>query len=143
VDGPPIFAPKRISVVGIDGKESVVSSAACGHYHSLLVDKDGRVFSAGRATDGQLGLGSRHNVCRFTQVTKGVLSRRRVVAVSAGELHSLALLDDGAVAAWGWEADGRLGRGTTTFDVLDENQDGFPSDIPGWVKMDAPVVEVR
>ena len=37
-----------------------------------------------------------------------------VTAVAAGEYHSLALKNDGTVWAWGWNANGQLGNGTTT-----------------------------
>jgi alpha-tubulin suppressor-like RCC1 family protein len=37
-----------------------------------------------------------------------------VVAIAAGESHSLALKSDGTVWAWGWNAYGQLGDGTTS-----------------------------
>src|SRR5262249_10645082 len=37
-----------------------------------------------------------------------------VIAVAAGEYHSLALRADGTVMAWGENEDGQLGLGTTT-----------------------------
>ena len=47
------------------------------------------------------------------QVTiSGVLAGRKVVAVSAGTSHSLALCDDGALVAWGYNSRGQLGNGT-------------------------------
>jgi alpha-tubulin suppressor-like RCC1 family protein len=36
-----------------------------------------------------------------------------IVAISAGESHNLALKSDGTVWAWGWNALGQLGNGTT------------------------------
>ena len=39
------------------------------------------------------------------------LAGRRVVAVAAGSVHSLALTADGAVWSWGGGVDGRLGHG--------------------------------
>jgi alpha-tubulin suppressor-like RCC1 family protein len=37
-----------------------------------------------------------------------------ITAISAGLYHSLALKNDGTVWAWGWNAEGQLGDGTTT-----------------------------
>lgn len=39
---------------------------------------------------------------------------RGVVAIAGGGYHSLALKSDGTVWAWGWNAYGQLGNGTTT-----------------------------
>jgi len=39
------------------------------------------------------------------------IAGRRVVAVSAGDGHSLALTADGAVWSWGWGSCGKLGHG--------------------------------
>ena len=38
------------------------------------------------------------------------------IAVAAGGQHSLALLSDGTVCAWGYNLYGQLGDGTTTYD---------------------------
>lgn len=38
----------------------------------------------------------------------------KVVSIAAGARHSLALLDDGTVRAWGFNLQGQLGDGTTT-----------------------------
>jgi YD repeat-containing protein len=37
-----------------------------------------------------------------------------VTSVDAGGYHNLAVADDGSVWAWGWNALGQLGDGTTT-----------------------------
>jgi alpha-tubulin suppressor-like RCC1 family protein len=59
---------------------------------------------------GQLGNGT-HNDSRVPTVPlAGVFG---VVEVAAGAYHSLAVKDDGSVWAWGWNAYGQLGNGTT------------------------------
>ena len=39
------------------------------------------------------------------------LAGQRVVAVSSGEYHSIAITADGSVWSWGWGGNGRLGHG--------------------------------
>lgn len=49
---------------------------------------------------------------------------QNVVAISAGDRHSLALLKDGTVRAWGLNRHGQVGDGTST------NRD-VPTTVPG------------
>src|SRR5688572_18109583 len=64
----------------------------------------------GANSQGQLGDATTTNRLLPTQVT-GLISGVR--QVSAGGLHSLALLDDGTVRAWGYNFKGQLGDGST------------------------------
>jgi alpha-tubulin suppressor-like RCC1 family protein len=61
---------------------------------------------------GQLGDGTTDN--HSTAVRATGLDGVTVTATAAGWQHSLALLDDGTVRAWGANGDGQLGDGTTT-----------------------------
>ena len=76
---------------------------------------DTEPFAWGFNADGELGDGTEAN--RATPVpvdTTGVLAGKTVVALSAGNFHSLALCSDGSVVAWGFDASGELGDGTTS-----------------------------
>lgn len=59
--------------------------------------------------EGQLGDGTEGNVRALP-----VPSEQGVVGVSAGDLFSLALMEDGTITAWGYNGQGQLGDGTTT-----------------------------
>lgn len=86
------------------------TAVASGGDHSLALLADGTVRGWGRNESGQLGDGT------FTESNRlpvRVRSLRQVKAVTAGFDHSLALLADGTVRAWGSNADGQLGGGTT------------------------------
>lgn len=83
---------------------------AAGRNHSLALASDGRVWSWGRNSEGQLGDGS--TIDRAAPVQVSGLSNVRSVA--AGWDYSLALTSNGAVWAWGENALGQLGDRTQT-----------------------------
>ena len=94
-------------VAGLTG----LTSVAAGYLHNVALTGDGRVFAWGWNGTGQLGDGT--TVDRHTAVAvRGVSSGVR--AVSAGPYHSLAIAASGRVVAWGFNALGALGDGTTT-----------------------------
>jgi len=49
-----------------------------------------------------------------------------VVAIAAGEWHTIALRRDGAVGAWGMNEYGQLGDGTTTTRLTPIQVQGLP-----------------
>jgi len=76
-----------------------VSALQAGTYHSLALTESGTVYAWGRNNEGQLGDGSQTN--RLTPVAVGGLSGRSVIELSAGEVHTLALLADGSALICG------------------------------------------
>jgi alpha-tubulin suppressor-like RCC1 family protein len=89
-----------------------VSAIAAGGRHDLAVLSDGTVAAWGDDTFGQLGNGvaSANGSAETPASVEGLTG---VVAVAAGNEHSLALLSNGTVMAWGDNNDGQLGDGTT------------------------------
>ncbi len=94
-----------------------VVAIAAGSGHTLALKADGTVWAWGADGLGQLGDGTVGggpvacaNVCTATPTQIAGLSN--VVAIAAGFTHSLALRSDGAVYAWGDDAQGQLGDGT-------------------------------
>jgi alpha-tubulin suppressor-like RCC1 family protein len=88
---------------------SSVTAVAAGPNFSLAV-QNGSVLAWGDNTYGQLGDGT--TTRRTAPVTVSGLSN--VVAVAAGQYHSLAVTSTGAVYAWGYNVYGQVGDGTTT-----------------------------
>ena len=98
-------APARVQLEGDLRARQVAAGAA----HSLAVDADGGLWSWGRNAHGQLG----HGTARPSPAPRRVLPLRArpVVQAAAGAFHSLAVLREGALYAFGLGADGRLGLG--------------------------------
>ena len=76
--------------------QSVVAVSA-GHEHSLALTGNGAVWSWGDGDCGMLGHGDEQNQLLPKKIE--AFAGQRVVAVSAGEDHSLALTANGAVLA--------------------------------------------
>jgi alpha-tubulin suppressor-like RCC1 family protein len=76
---------------------------------------DNRVVAWGFNSSGRLGDGTTTSRSVPTAVrSTGVLAGKIILAVSAGEDHSLALCSDGTLAAWGDNGAGELGNNSTT-----------------------------
>ncbi|XP_071491070.1 LOW QUALITY PROTEIN: probable E3 ubiquitin-protein ligase HERC4 [Diadema antillarum] len=88
-----------------------VVKVCCGELHSMALSRDGRVFTWGDNTYGQLGIGSSGSslVDRPTELTslKGV----PIVRIACGGSHSFALTVSGSVFSWGKNDFGQLGLG--------------------------------
>src|SRR5258708_4943256 len=87
-----------------------VGASAGGGEHTLSVKSDGTALAWGNNWAGQLGDGG---VEASSTTPKAVVGLTNVAAMAAGANHSLALTSDGTVWAWGFNADGELGDGTT------------------------------
>jgi alpha-tubulin suppressor-like RCC1 family protein len=74
----------------------------------------GKSYAWGRNGDGQLGDGTIVNKTAPSQV----YGLSGVVAVAAGETHSLALKSDGTVWAWGANNHGQLGDGSNFMSII-------------------------
>ncbi len=94
----------------VDGLTGVMQISTHG-LHNLALRTDGTVMAWGNNIAGEVGPGSTAR-SQYTPVVVDGLSG--VTQVAAGLDHSLALLSDGTVAAWGLNAQGALGDGTTT-----------------------------
>jgi alpha-tubulin suppressor-like RCC1 family protein len=99
-----------------------VVAIAAGGYYSLALTSSGSVLAWGYNADGELGNG----VSRSSVVPVRVKLAQKAVAIAAGgplmEVgdyvagpgHSLAVTSSGAVYAWGYNAEGQLGNGSTS-----------------------------
>ncbi len=105
--------------VQVTGLESGVISLAAGESHVCAITAEGGVKCWGKNQFGQLGNGS--NADQNTPVDVVGLSSG-VAEISAGYVHTCALMTGGTVKCWGKGLEGELGNG----DVQDSN---IPVDV--------------
>ncbi|XP_077157032.1 putative E3 ubiquitin-protein ligase HERC6 [Paroedura picta] len=82
---------------------------SCGKEHSLAICSNGKVFSWGAGTFGQLGTGELKD--RLIPKNINGLSTCKIIQVVCGHDHSMALAKDGRVFSWGQNFHGQLGIG--------------------------------
>jgi alpha-tubulin suppressor-like RCC1 family protein len=100
------------------GGRKIVDMAA-GWDHSLILADDGSIFAFGLGINGRTGLGVANGVTLSpAPIDPTNIAGKIFVQVSAFGAHSLALTDDGAVYAFGWNSVGQLGVGAVGVDVL-------------------------
>ncbi|XP_021046409.1 probable E3 ubiquitin-protein ligase HERC6 [Mus pahari] len=87
-----------------------VDLVSCGKEHSVAVCHKGKVFTWGAGSEGQLGIGEFKEIS-FMPTKINALNGIRIIQVSCGHYHSLALSEDGHVFSWGRNSEGQLGLG--------------------------------
>ena len=113
----------------LNGKNIV--EICTGSYNTAVIDEQGKVYMWGYNYYGQLGNGQYYSnkytpIC-ISDIEGNLLKGKRVVNISAGSYHTIAIDEEGKVYAWGDNGYGQLGNGTT-------ESSSIPiciSDIPG------------
>ena len=109
VNGPTPKSTTPVAISGISGATAI--AAGYGHACALLTDKTVKCW--GYNGSGQLGNGT--TVSSTTPVAVSGIDGVTVqaTAISAGYLHTCALLADNTVRCWGDDSYGQLGNGAT------------------------------
>ncbi|GAA6059089.1 hypothetical protein JCM10212_002060 [Sporobolomyces blumeae] len=104
-----------------------VVQASCGIAHSLFLTASGRVYAVGTGEKGVLGNGKTGEHIAASRVlfieqrepllVEGAIQGRKIVQITSGQQHNMALDNEGYVYAWGFGGLGRLGLGAQ-MDVL-------------------------
>jgi hypothetical protein len=112
-----IKTPDTAGPVDLGGHTATAISA--GGEHTCAILDGGSVRCWGLGTSGQLGYGNTSDVGDTPTSLPGSAGAvdlgpgRTAVAISAGDAHTCAILDNGGVLCWGYGGDGRLGYGNT------------------------------
>jgi alpha-tubulin suppressor-like RCC1 family protein len=105
-----------------------------GYGHTLALGDDGKVYAWGYNVFGQLGNNSTVQSTVPVAVSAGAIPAGvRIVAISAGIYHSLAVDENGQVYAWGYNAYGQLGINSTNNSPVPVAV--LPGAIPAGVKI--------
>ena len=96
------------------GPGRTAKAISAGGVHTCALLDDGSVLCWGYGALGQLGYGNTDSIDTPSSVGPVDLgSGRTASAITAGQLHTCAILDDGSVRCWGFGNDGRLGYANT------------------------------
>ncbi|MHC4664049.1 MAG: RCC1 domain-containing protein, partial [Planctomycetota bacterium] len=110
----------RWTPVTVSGITDAISIAAGGS-HSIALRSNNTIYTWGRNDNGQLGDGS--EMQSSTPIPLGG-AVSNVIGIAAGTMHSLAVLSNGSVLAWGDNSKNQLGDGTI-------NDSNVPKIVPG------------
>mmetsp|Transcript_3982 Transcript_3982/g.4478 ORF Transcript_3982/g.4478 Transcript_3982/m.4478 type:complete len:1170 (-) Transcript_3982:395-3904(-) len=87
-----------------------ITQVSGGRFHTVALNRNGDVFTWGQGNGGRLGLGDELTYLLPTPLLG--LSEKRIVKVTAGRDHTLALCSYGDVYGWGSDRFGQLGFGS-------------------------------
>ncbi|GAA6007099.1 hypothetical protein JCM11491_001509 [Sporobolomyces phaffii] len=114
-----------------DLKNEKVVQASCGTNFTLFLTETGRVYAVGTGEKGVLGNGRTGEHIANSKVffdeqseplrVEGALVGKKIVQITSGQQHSVALDDQGYVYSWGFGGLGRLGIGAQ-MDILSPTQ---------------------
>ncbi|XP_048510356.1 X-linked retinitis pigmentosa GTPase regulator-like [Athalia rosae] len=98
-------------------KPEKITNVACGRAHTLICTGGQKIFACGSDQEGQLGRGglaAGDSSSSPVLVYDCGLAGPRILQIAAGSHHSMALISDGGVIAWGSNLEGQLGLPGTT-----------------------------
>ena len=102
-----IYIP--IQVISENG--IVTPDLKIGENFTVALKSDGTVWTFGKNTNGELGLGD--NIDKNVPQEVGLLKDKIVEQIAVGNNHAIALTKDGEIYTWGLNTNGQLGQGNT------------------------------
>jgi len=95
------LAPTLVAAQAAFGGSPVLM-VACGDWHSLVVTKDGALWTFGSGYDGALGHNDRNNRLVPTRIEAQHFGNANIVSVAGGVSHSAAVTEEGTLYTWGY-----------------------------------------
>lgn len=93
-----------------------------GMHHTVILTDDGEVMTCGVGEYGRLGTGN--TIDALVPASLEALANEDIVQIAAGNDHTLALTDKGAVFSWGRNQQGQLGHSDSYIDIY--SMEDFP-----------------
>ena len=108
------LVPTEITSQFVLGAEETITQMELGEYHSSAITSEGRLFTWGRNSFGQLGDGTTTERLVPTEITSQFeLNEEDAISlITLGRAFSLAITTEGRVFTWGRNSYGELGDGT-------------------------------
>ena len=112
-DPPTICQPQRVLFDNSGNHKRIkIHKIAAGRSHSLVLDEGGQCYTWGANQYGQCGILSRRRIGGVASPKHvEALAKVKIVDISAGNVHTLALTGGGRVFGWGGGFEGQLGTG--------------------------------
>ncbi len=98
------FVPKLLEKI----KDERIVDICCGDFHSMALSECGRVYTWGNNRYGQIG-NKYDNKYQSIPIKIESLTNIKIISISCGQYHSMALSDKGCVYSWGNNKCGQLG----------------------------------
>jgi alpha-tubulin suppressor-like RCC1 family protein len=96
------------------GSGRYATAIEAGNHHTCAILDDASIKCWGEAENGQLGQekGSDERIPPALSIAIG--TNRTATAITAGDAHTCAILDNSAIKCWGLNDSGQLGQGDTS-----------------------------
>ncbi|KAL9356482.1 hypothetical protein Peur_049735 [Populus x canadensis] len=95
----------------VSGLKKEIVQISAGYHHSCAITVDGELYTWGKNSNGQLGLGKKAENVVPVPTKVECLSGINIKMVALASEHSIAVTDGGQALSWGEGGSGRLGHG--------------------------------
>ena len=110
---------------------ATATAITAGANHTCALLNDGNITCWGNDIYGQLGNGPGNDDIDTPPTTITLPDGATATAITAGDYHTCALLNDGNITCWGNDRSGQLGNGATTGNI---DTPPAPITLPGNVQ---------